>query len=155
MAGGRDRFVDTGSYLCAFATDVQVVCPRCGQRAFVRLAGDPLRRRLACSSCGYARDRENTPEVWGAPVDPWFGHDLWLRTPFGAHLVWAYGQEHARVLRDFVAAGHRQRAPTPPSAAGSHTAGMSMVERLPRWFKAAENRTALVRILDDLLALSS
>ena len=146
-----DRFRDGGSTLGLLAEEVQVVCPRCGARAFVRLGGDPPLRRLACPACGYLRDHGNTAELWGGPVDPWFRQELWLREPFGAHVVWAYNGDHARLLRAFVEATHRERGATPVEPAGSRATGMSMVERLPAWFKAAENRTRLTRILDGLL----
>ena len=130
-----------------------MVCPRWvrgpsyGSGATRRFGGS-----RAAAACGYLRDHGDAAELWGGPVDPWFRQELWLRGPFGAHVVWAYNGDHARLLRAFVAATHRgSGVPTAVQPAGSRATGMSMVERLPAWFKAAENRTRLTRILDGLL----
>jgi hypothetical protein len=126
---------------------VQVACPRCGAPALVCLGGDPPHRDLSCPTCADRREQGNTTEAWGGPVDPWFRQERWLRTEFGAPVVWAYHEDHARLLRDVVAAARRERTPT----AGSRPAPMSMIERLSGWCRTSGNRARRTRILDELL----
>ena len=120
---------------------VLVVCPRCSQRATVVPAEGE--RRLVCGACGLAQTRAGRRSIWGPPLDPWFEQPLWLTERFGEHIVWAFNREHAELLRDFVAAKHRER-----QVPRTHA---SMVEKLPRWFKARANRDAITAILDRLV----
>jgi ribosomal protein S27AE len=150
-----ERFQDRGTYLYALAEDVQVVCPRCSKRAIVaRATGTAAAstRRLVCASCGLTRDADRREVESPKPVDPWFGESLWLMERFRTHTVWAYNATHATILRDFVAATHRERGYTPVCSGGDRIETMGMLEKLPAWFKSASNRAALLKILDDLLA---
>jgi hypothetical protein len=141
MCEGRYR--DGGSALHDWAEpEVLVVCPRCSSRAVV-LAVDEG-RRLSCASCGLSRGTSGTTSRWGAAVDPWFGAPLWLQAPFRGHTVWAFNLGHLKVLRDFVAAGLRERTP-------AQGAPMSILEKLPDWMTSAKNRDDLLPVLDALL----
>lgn len=151
------RFRDGGADLHLFADEVLVVCPRCSQRAVVSRIGDgagamTAPRRLVCPGCGLAQERSGRQSAWGGPVDPWFGQDLWLVERFRDLVVWAFNLTHATFLRDFVAAAHRERRLTPVGPGVERAATMSMIEKLPGWFKAASNRKPLVEVLDALLA---
>jgi ribosomal protein S27AE len=149
------RFKDRGTYLYALAEDVQVVCPRCAKRAIVSRTSDnsaAAKRRLVCASCGLVKDAGRKAVESPGPVDPWFREGLWLVERFRSHTVWAYNATHATILRDFVAASHRERSLTPICGGGDRIETMGMLEKLPAWFKAANNRAALLKILDDLLA---
>jgi hypothetical protein len=142
----EERFRDGGSGLSAWADpEVLVVCPRCSQRAVVRLQDAGPARRLTCPHCGLARESDGTTSSWGGPADPWFGVALWLTADFRGHMVWAFNSAHAKVLRDFVAADLRERTPAPGAA-------MSMLEKLPDWMTSAKNRDELTKVLDDLSA---
>jgi hypothetical protein len=59
----RERFVDHGRWLGAFAGEFIVRCPRCADRAKVLRQWDHQRRRwmpatVACTACGFARRHE-------------------------------------------------------------------------------------------------
>jgi len=140
----QERFRDGGSGLAEWAEpEVLVVCPRCAERAVVRRVDESSSRRLTCSHCGLARESDGATSTWGAPVDPWFGEALWLTADFRGHTVWAFNVAHLKVLRDFVAAGLRERTP-------SSGAAMSMVEKLPAWMTSSKDRPDVVAVLDRL-----
>jgi hypothetical protein len=153
MAGGG-RFRDGGSSLYGWAEPVLVVCSACAGRATVTSIGGSgfsARRRLVCAACGLAREASGERSTWGGPVDPWFGCDLWLAAPFRGHTVWAYNGEHAECLRNFVAASLRERSSPPARSGADRIDEMTMVEKLPSWYKAATNRRPLVKILDQMI----
>jgi hypothetical protein len=140
----QERFRDGGSALADWAEpEVLVVCPRCSERAVVRRMETGPARRLGCARCGLARESDGTTSSWGAPVDPWFGVPLWLAADFRGHTVWAFNAGHLKMLRDFVAADLRERAPAPGAA-------MSMVEKLPGWMTSAKSREDVLAVLDRL-----
>ncbi len=142
----HERFRDGGSALAACAEpEVLVQCPRCSQRAVVRRQDGGPARRLSCPHCGLARETDGTTSTWGGAVDPWFGVSLWLSADFRGHTVWAFNADHLEVLRDFVAADLRERAPAPGAA-------MSMLEKLPGWMTSAKHRDGLLPVLARLSA---
>jgi len=150
----EERFRDSGASLFAFAHDVLVVCPRCSGRAVVSATADSsfaAPRRLVCASCGLVKERDGRDSSWGEPIDPWFHEQLWLAARFRDQTVWAFNSAHATVLREFVAASHRQRA-DPMCPSGPRITTMGMTEKLPAWFKAAGNRAPLLKVLDSLIA---
>jgi hypothetical protein len=141
----QERFHDGGSSLSSWTEpEVLVVCPRCTERAVVRRA-DATTRRLTCAHCAYVADSPGITTTWGAPVDPWFGAPLWLTAEFRGHTLWAFNAGHLKVLREHVAAGLRERAP-------SAGAPMSMLEKVPSWMTAAKNRDGVLGVLDRLAA---
>ena len=118
-------------------------CGMCGQWLERRLSGPrpPRVAHLACT-CGFEFDEDVIMErVINGPVDPVFGLELWLTALFRNELVWAYNVEHLRFLREFVGADIRERVPNQNS---------SLASRLPRWMKAAKNRTALLAVINGL-----
>ncbi len=148
------RFSDDGEPVYAWATgEVLVVCPGCGSRAAVRQVGEELfgTRRFSCGSCGSAREAGSTSSWGESPVDPWFGYPLWLSAAFRDHVVWAFNRRHAEQLRAFVAADLRRRTTSAQQGGGDRWELMSMVEKLPAWYKAAGNREALTNLLDELI----
>jgi hypothetical protein len=163
------RHHDDGRLLSSFAESVLVVCPRCDGRAVVAsVPGQPevrnwdewlvRPRRLVCTGCGAIADwkpvkAKGPYPAFGAAVDPFFGRPLWLRTRCVGHLLWAYNHEHVAELADYIGARLRERGPL--------WSNQSMVSRLPRWLKAADNRTevlaglARLRVLADVAVSSA
>lgn len=153
------RYQDPGTPLFRLAERVLVRCPRCAARAIVLAhAGTPehrrapgpggqweTRRRLLCGACGLARDEFLCSWEVGRPVDPYFRTPLWLRADCrGGRTLWAYNAEHLDILESYVTARLRERPASP--------AGMTMLEHLPAWLKAAGHRDEVVRTLRRLRA---
>jgi hypothetical protein len=61
--------------------------------------------------------------------------------------LWAYNLQHLDLIRRFVAADLRERAPW-----YDHGQKMTLVARLPAWMKSAKNRDELLRAVDRLRA---
>ena len=96
--------------------DIDVVCPRCGRRAFV--VPEPVEgvlmifwpRRLACGGCGHSARTAGRSASWGGPVDPFFRLPLWLTTRCcGGRTLWAFHSAHLDLIEGYVAAGLRER----------------------------------------------
>ncbi|WP_093610164.1 hypothetical protein [Streptomyces indicus] len=137
------------------ARSILVRCPVCaGQAQVVRAAGEhglwgP--RRLSCLHCGASRTTAGgTLCFYGPayePTDPWLGLPLWLCTRTRHGYVWAYHHEHLTLLRQFVAATLRERAPWYDTGQK-----MTAMARLPRWMTKAGNRAEVLRAIDRLRA---
>ena len=160
----RTRHYDSGEWLTKFASQMFVVCPRCGGRALVvprpdlpapRYSSELLcqPRRLVCGVCGAVADWE--PEVRGAGLvggvlggteDPFFRRPLWLQTRCVGHILWAYNEEHVNELTAYVGARLREHGNSHPT--------MAMFPRLPRWMKRADNRHEILAGLETLRALA-
>ncbi|WP_425247344.1 hypothetical protein [Streptomyces sp. NEAU-NA10] len=145
------RFHDPGRTTCAYASSALVRCPRCARVAHYERhpgrAPDARGRvypefRLVCRSCGFSRVAVG-PSPSGQPLRP----ALWLQTRTRHGVVWAYNLEHLDLLRRFVAASLRERAPW-----YEHGRKMTYVARLPAWIKSAKNRTEVLRAIDRLRA---
>ncbi|MEV0908282.1 hypothetical protein [Streptomyces hokutonensis] len=142
------RFHDPRATLADFASSTLVRCPRCERIAhFERRPctppdGDGRRyphTRLVCRSCGLCRINKG-------PADrPWPA--LWLRTGTRHGELWAYNVQHLDLIRRFVAADLRERAPW-----YDHGRKMTLVARLPVWMKSAKNRAEVLRAVDRLRA---
>ncbi|MEU5595851.1 hypothetical protein [Streptomyces sp. NPDC020298] len=135
------RFYDTGLTACRFRSAMLVRCPRCARIAHAETRADlaeGARDRLVCRSCGLSRTSWLVGGQWPA---------LWLRTTTRHGEIWAYNLEHLDLLRRFVAASLRERAPW-----YEHGRKMTYVARLPAWIKDAKNRTEVMRAIDRLRA---
>ncbi|MER6420116.1 hypothetical protein [Streptomyces sp. NPDC001137] len=158
MSPAPVRFRDTRRTAYEFSGSTLVRCPRCDRVAhFERreglAAGAPGRtypeRRLVCRSCGLSRV-DTGPHC--GPREPGQrccrpAPALWLRAETRHGELWAYNLEHLDLIRRFVAADLRERAPwydTGPK--------MTLVARLPAWIKSAKNRTAVLHAIDRLRA---
>ena len=153
------RFVDTTRSVWAFiGDDIAVACPRCSSRAWVvpavmdpdaRILDDPRSpwsaRRLSCVGCGHSAAHSGTRVCTGGGVDPYFALPLWLRTTVRGNLLWAYSGEHLGTLEAFVSARVREK----PLDTGIR---MTMIAKLPKWIKAAENRGAVLKGIARLRA---
>ncbi|WP_067823251.1 hypothetical protein [Actinomadura kijaniata] len=167
-----ERFQDPGWRLWRFSDEILVRCPRCDARAVVVVHPDHREghryamgflmapHRLSCTGCGHTA--EWTPRGWqrgegdpyfthGGPLlvphftgpnDPYFDLPLWLRRPCCGHVLWAYNQRHLDLLEAYVAARLRER--------GAWTGSGSLLERLPAWMKAADNRPEVLKCIAAL-----
>ena len=95
-------------------------------------------------ACGFFKDETVGSAVFGGPVDPYFRRPVWLQASCCGHVLWAYNVRHLDLLEAYVAAKLRERGDV---AAG---APASLVERLPRWLKAAKNRAEVLRTIRRL-----
>ncbi|MBC9715121.1 hypothetical protein H9Y04_21455 [Streptomyces sp. TRM66268-LWL] len=131
--------------------EVLVCCPGCSGPARIARAGPDGRswapRRLTCAHCGFAHTTQGNVLAFrrGVAADPWFGEPLWLRARTRHGDLWAYNREHLTVIRDFVAATLRERAPWYDTGAK-----VTVVARLPRWAIKAGNREEILRAIDRI-----
>ena len=154
MSPAPVRFHDTRRTACDFAASALVRCPRCdrvahfeqrpGRTADARGRTYP-ERRLVCRSCGLSRI--DTGPHWGTRRrgQGCYRPALWLRAETRHGELWAYNLEHLDVIRRFVAADLRERAPWYDTGRK-----MTLVARLPAWIKSAKNRGEVLRAIDRL-----
>lgn len=111
--------------------------------------------RFSCTSCGYAIKYAHTPKLTiyvngqgqpkygrllhrNAPIDPFFGFDLWYRITTNDGLLWAYNIEHLTVIEAYIADTLRERNNVPYR-------NNSLASRMPKWASAARNREHLLK----------
>ncbi|MFJ5303462.1 hypothetical protein [Streptomyces sp. NPDC088350] len=144
------RFHDPGDTLWHFAASVLVRCPRRERIAHFerrpRTAADAdaegrrlPQSRVICRSCGLCRINTGRNQCFRPP--------LWLRAETRHGQLWAYHLPHLDLIRRFVAADLRERAPWYDTGRR-----MTPVARLPAWIKSAENRDEVLRAVDRLRA---
>ncbi|MGW1748981.1 hypothetical protein ACWCRD_25880 [Streptomyces sp. NPDC002092] len=156
MSPAPVRFHDTRRTAYDFAGSALVRCPRCERVAhFERRPGRAAdargrtypERRLVCRSCGLSRIDTGPHCTARRPGQGCCRPALWLRAETRHGELWAYNLEHLDLIRRFVAADLRERAPW------YHTGRkMTLVARLPAWIKSAKNRTEVLRAIDRLRA---
>jgi hypothetical protein len=157
------RFRSFDETLADFGGEALVACPRCSERARVRVrepGADP-RVLLSCPHCGHSRGWEPTsPGVmttsrasavprgqmaFGIAADPFFHLPLWLQAPCCGERLWALNAAHLEWLEGYVGATLRERSP------GEHGwSNRAMASRLPRWMQSAKNRGELLRCIRAL-----
>ncbi|MGW7420636.1 hypothetical protein ACWGJB_11305 [Streptomyces sp. NPDC054813] len=148
------RFRDPRSTEYDFINLIIVRCPGCEKPARVVPAPEDSApggwilfrpRRLVCRGCGLSRvwsGRQVTlsPGTVRSATDPYFGLPLWLQAETRNGWLWAYNLEHLDLIRRFVQAPLRERAPW-------YDIGqkMTLVACLPAWIKRAKNRDEILR----------
>ncbi|MET8810266.1 hypothetical protein [Streptomyces sp. NPDC004546] len=152
------RFRDARHAKYHFIDHVLVRCPKCAGIAHVAPAVPAsdgsvpsvfARRRLVCRACGLTRDAAGGGfrlfRGRGEATDPYFGLPLWLQAETRHGWLWAYNPEHLELLRQFVQAPLRERAPW-----DAQVKKMTVVARLPTWIKSAKNRGEVLRAIDRI-----
>jgi hypothetical protein len=151
----KERFQSAGQWWGTFIDEIRVVCSRCERTALVlpRQAGEAgmfASRRVTCTHCGFSNQWESqcVSMPWYAdPMpDPYFRLPLRLQVHCRGNLLWAFNHRHLGFLEAFVQASIRERAHHP-------TYGWfngSLNSRLPRWLKAAQHRTAILKAIETL-----
>jgi hypothetical protein len=144
MSGNKERFIDGNLRLSAFMDEVWVVCPVCSKKAIAFRITDRDCVRMSCISCGYAREL-STKTVNGMsiliPAHAYFNAVLWLQMPFRKHLFQAFNGSHLAYLEQYIAADIRE------SRDRTH---FTLLEKLPKFYHAAENRVGLLKIIAKL-----
>ena len=126
-----------------FIDKVLVVCPRCAKMATVTATSKPIRARLACKHCGFAKSREASSYTIGEPEDPYFRLPLWLQAPCATHTLWAYNPDHLAFLKQYVEATDRRR----PAGDFAPLRNKLLASRLPKWMQLAKNRGQIVKTI--------
>ncbi|WP_371667944.1 hypothetical protein OG985_10055 [Streptomyces sp. NBC_00289] len=154
MSPAPVRFHDPGVLAGDFAGYALVRCPRCARIAHSTRgaptvagarSGSCPQWRLVCRSCGLCRTRPTASRGAGHPPGRPDRPVLWLRAGTRHGEIWAYNLEHLDLLRRFVAASLRERAPW-----YEHGRKMTYVGRLPAWVKSAKNRAEVLRVVDRM-----
>ncbi|WP_030935930.1 hypothetical protein [Streptomyces sp. NRRL S-646] len=156
MSPAPVRFHDTRRTAYDFAESALVRCPRCdrvahfeqrpGRTADARGRTYP-ERRLVCRSCGLSRIGNGPHCGPRRPGQRCYRPALWLRAETRHGELWAYNLEHLDLIRRFVVADLRERAPWYDTGRK-----MTLVARLPAWIKSAKNRGEVLRAIDRLRA---
>ena len=160
-----DRIDTTGIFWSSFGETFLVECPKCTERAEVRVMdSEQSYARLTCLSCGYSKERKHTgvksilfsknptddgfePAMTvGPPVDWFFREPLWLQIPCGSNILWAYNERHLAWLKEFVSAGLRERRQDPETG----WSNQGLAGRLPRWLISAKNRERVLKAIGKL-----
>jgi len=84
--------------------------------------------------------RSYTP---GKPEDWYFHRPLWLQAPCAGHTLWAYNLDHLNYVGKYIQADLREKQK-------DGSGWTSMLNRLPRWMKAANNRDAIRTAIEKL-----
>ncbi|WP_069463348.1 hypothetical protein [Actinacidiphila rubida] len=161
MARHSARFRDPRSTEYDVISLILVRCPACGRAARVIPAPDDsgrrsralfLPRRMVCGNCGLSRkwSGRHVTLVHGTvqrATDPYFGAPLLLQVRTRNGWLWAYNLEHLDVIRRFVQASLRERAPWYDTGRK-----MTLVARLPVWIKRAKNRDEILRAVSRIHA---
>ncbi|MFG2379134.1 hypothetical protein ACGFY9_47810 [Streptomyces sp. NPDC048504] len=149
------RFHDPRATRADFTSSILVRCPRCERIAHLERRpctppsadrGTHPHARLVCRSCGLCRNGSRPFRFSRHPGAASYP-TLWLRTDTRHGELWAYNLQHLDLIRRFVAADLRERAPW-------YDIGqkMTLVARLPAWMKSAKNRDEVLRAVDRLRA---
>jgi hypothetical protein len=105
--------------------------------------GLPDTAMIRCRRCDrYTTVKLSWRKPYGdAPLDPYFSLPLHLKIDCAHGELWAYNPRHLEELLLFARARIRRRA---------HGRELSMIARLPRWAKAANNRDDVIHCLEAL-----
>jgi hypothetical protein len=133
-------------------------CPNCGfkwlEARYERRSLKGQGRRWAAITCPECHQTARVPVHWkvrrfGAAVDPAFGLPLWLQSSCCGETLWAYNASHLDALREYVAAGLRERI---------GIMQWSMFSRLPKWMSVHKNRETIlssIKRLEEKLPVST
>ncbi|HMO32747.1 MAG TPA: hypothetical protein PKE63_00655 [Lacibacter sp.] len=139
------RFSDAGLRLSDFYDEVWVVCPACSKNALARAYREVACARLTCTACGYSRDvstRLSNGGVLLLPAHRYFNAALWLQMPLrDGETVAAFNGAHLNYLEQYIAADLREHR---------NRTHFTLLEKLPRFYHEASNRTALLKIIQQL-----
>ena len=130
---------------------VIICCPKCARKAFV-VPESKDRVKATCIECGFnvTGSSNSRSFYWHDenPTDGYFGYDLWLRTDCCGNSLWAFNKKHLEFLESYVTASLRERFKDNDLG----WSNSSLAGRLPKWIKAAKNRDALIKAINELKA---
>jgi hypothetical protein len=97
-------------------------------------------RKLSCLHCGYTKIWTGNGPRKGGPYDWYFRLPLWVQTPCGRNVLWAFNEEHLSFLEMYITAKQRAKF-----AEEGQIRNQTMVSRLPFWKKSAKNRQQVLK----------
>lgn len=138
------RFQDQNLTLSDFYGEVDVVCPRCTQKALAKSDRESKTARLFCSHCGYNKTAStsfgaNGNFIMAASV--YFDAKIWYQASFKDEVLWACNIAHLIYLESYIASGIRENR---------DRTRFTMVEKLPKFMQVAKNRAALLKLIAKL-----
>ncbi|MDR2276164.1 MAG: hypothetical protein LBF27_34990 [Sphingobacterium sp.] len=143
----QQRFNDQNKRLTAFQTKVLVVCPSCRKQAVASVCYADKKSLLLCPSCGYNREKTTEIHLFGikghleVAAHVYFSAELWLEHAFKGEVVWAYNHAHLDYLESYISATLREHKDR------SH---FTLLEKLPKFYHDAKNRTALLKLINKM-----
>lgn len=147
-------------YLRDFTDRVDVVCPRCGEKALVKKSDEAdVPVRFSCPQCGYVKEWDGSLGIratgnlklnnnvvhMGGASDPYFRFSLWYQTPCCGELLWAYNRPHLKFYEEFIGDKLRERAQNEHG-----WSNQSLQNRLPQWMLAGKNRSNILKKIKQL-----
>lgn len=139
-----NRFQDENLLRADLYKEVWVVCPTCAKKAISTVDFEIKKARLLCVDCGYNKDVfTSTYEYTSAelPANWYFKAELWLQAPFKNDIFWAYNDQHLDYLERYISATLREH---------KDRTGFTLLEKLPKFYHEAKNRTGLLKIIAKL-----
>lgn len=142
-----ERFNDQSKRLTDFLTEVLVVCPSCRRQAVASVNYANKKSRLQCLSCSYNKEKTTEARLFGikghikVAAHVYFSAELWLVQTFKGDVVWAYNYAHLDYLESYISAKLREHK------ARSH---FTLLEKLPKFYHDAKNRTALLKLINKM-----
>lgn len=142
-----ERFNDENKRLTDFRTEVLVVCPTCRRQAEAIVDYASKKSRLQCVFCGYNKEKSTEARLFGfkghieVAAHVYFSAELWLVHTFKGDFVWAYNYAHLDYLESYISAKLREHKER------SH---FTLLEKLPKFYHEAKNRTALLKLIDKM-----
>lgn len=140
-----NRFSDAGLRISDFYDEVWVACPGCSKKAIARANREKALARLVCTSCGYSREvsvRLNNSSILVLPAHQYFGAELWLQAPLrDGEMVQALNGNHLNYLEQYIEATLREHR---------NRMHFTLLEKLPRFYHEAANRTVLLKVIQKL-----
>lgn len=139
-----NRFNDENKALSDFQQEVWVVCPSCREKAVAKTDHLNHKARLVCLHCEYNKElntKVSNDAYLKVPAHLFFDAELWLSHPFKNESFYAYNYQHLLYLERYIQAGLREYKER------SH---FTLLEKLPKFYHEASNRTALLKIIEKL-----
>lgn len=149
MDGKRPWF---GRYV-ALPTPEEGACSRCGgtvlPRKTLERQDSPGESSLSitCSQCQIPQNVSITwhPIIEGTEArDPYFGAPLYLTRALTVGKIFAYNQEHAKLMLDFISSKQGSRGGDCPFL-------KSLFTVLPAWIKSGQHRSSVARALRSMV----
>jgi DNA-directed RNA polymerase subunit RPC12/RpoP len=145
--------------------DILVACPTCSKKAIIKTGNFAFKNiveseiKVICTNCGYNKRFTEKPSsvlytskyktvkgryyLLGGPIDPFFYLQLWLKTDFEGHTLWAYNFQHLTFLRSHIEATLRERK-------REEFSNKSIGSRLPKWMTSKKNREPVLKKIFEL-----
>lgn len=141
------RFQDQKYLLSEFSKEVVVHCIKCNKKALATVNYEKNEAKLICEYCGLNKIKTTELKItgilsqWKLPAHQYFNAKIWLSYPFKDEEFWAFNYKHLDYLMRFIAAELRERPDR------TH---FTLLEKLPKFYSDAKNRTALIRLIEKL-----